>query len=612
MGVALRSLAKSEEVRGYNLGESADTRAMAMRSDGGACRARRCLRWGVTYRGTVEVAAAVAAVVDTLAELGLEARTEEVSGGAVAIRAKDGRSLYRRLSAKRPNRLSGWVEPIPNPDGSDDAVRFCLDLTLASDYRAVVAALWLYWILGLVFLFRATSPGSGWSGPGAAIALAVGFMGVLLLVACDAFLLRVLGGGRMSQVLWEPILRRVEAAGGVVEPEGTGIGRRYLSWFGGYGLSLFLWVTVLVASTDLESGSRMPWPVSGLLLGLFAVVVVLLGTAAVMAVWRGFAVRAGAVVLGLGGPLAMVFLLALPLPLLLTIEETSTMLLPVGDRLAGWSRLLLVASGLIGVTGAFLVGTLVRSFAAGRSQLQRTHRHREFKGVYWEGVRGGRLLVILRALFVACALGLGAMVLTGLSFALFWAVQAVVPAWSGGQLGMPEMTGPLLAAALGFPLDDPWAGAVARSVWVLWAGAAWGLFGISVGQLVRERRRLRRDLLKHLTDSSEDGRVLVDRMERLLRRADRRLPRVDLSISPDRAVAAHALRFARPRREWFVMVSAGALERLTPEELEALLAHELSHLARGHLLRHDLARWLGRIAQRQLELCTDDNYFCAV
>jgi Zn-dependent protease with chaperone function len=216
-------------------------------------------------------------------------------------------------------------------------------------------------------------------------------------------------------------------------------------------------------------------------------------------------------------------------------------------------------------------------------------------GLYRAAVKGGAVLAVARGFFGAYALVVGGIVVVALGLAALWGGQAVgIVDFGSPLLRVPSLSGPLLAVAVGLPLDDPWVAGLSRRGWVRWAALVWTLFGLSVGELAWKRRRLRRCLEKHPPGDAPSHRTLVERADRLGQGSGG--PPVGLAVTPDPAIKAFAHRFAWPRRRWIIQVSEGALEHLTPEELEALLAHELAHLRRGHVLCHDLILWCGRVA----------------
>ncbi|MFP3938993.1 MAG: M48 family metalloprotease [Thermoanaerobaculia bacterium] len=508
---------------------------------------------------------------------------------------------YRLLAGSHPQRVEVRIEPRPeagreDPGGTEGAgLRLSLDLTFVGWYRRLVLALWALWVTGLSALFAWTDPGR-LHGAAEARILLPAVLAVLAVAGWTPFLLRSLGGARLQATLWQPILRAVDRAGGHLEPEGTGAGRRFGLWFLAYGASFLAFGGGALALHAVETA----WQGGGgwFLLVLGGLAALLLASALAIGVWRGFGLRVEALVVGLGTSVSVLFLLMTPLLLVLTVLAAGTDgATPAGDpdHRAWWSRAVLGGTVLIPLLGLGLGAYTVATSRHVRESLERTRRWRGRPGVYWEAVRGGALLAAARGFFGLYALAAGGVVGLTLALAALWGGQALGGVGLDGLLPrVPSLTGPVLAAAVGLPPDHPGPARLARAGWVSWGILVWALAGFSVGQLVRARSRLRRRLETCRVPNPDGPSSLRGAGTQVQRVAAG--PEVYLAVTPGAGVKAIAHRFAWPRRRWIVEVSTGAVEGLAPDELEALVAHELAHLRHGHVLIRDLVLWVGRAA----------------
>ena len=116
---------------------------------------------------------------------------------------------------------------------------------------------------------------------------------------------------------------------------------------------------------------------------------------------------------------------------------------------------------------------------------------------------------------------------------------------------------------------------------MLLLGAAGGIV-LGGGYWTRVVRAARRDgrerLLDGATDPSDEHTWLVSTVERLAKQADIASPEVRL-VEADTPLAYTVPRSGRPA----LVVSTATIETLPADELEAVLAHELAHLANGDL-----------------------------
>lgn len=579
------------------------------------------LPWGTTYVGTGRRRTAVDAVLRTLEELKLKARVvgeapRESAGEAgvwtlngtlsgTRIEATQTAPWYRLLTGGLPQRAAVVVEgaagPGPEEGGTGDEpegpLRLTVDLTLAPWCRRLIVGFWITWAVALGGLFWSTEPGALDTGPVENSLFVAAVLIFLLAVGAVPVLLGAVGGGRMSSVLWQPLLDRVERDGGALEPEGTGISRRYGLWMLSYCLSFLLCGGGALALHGMETLWLTTPGGFWVLAVLSGIATLLLGLAVVAYLRQGLSLRLEPLVPALVSTITMILFLGLPFPLVAAdgVVVRALAQAPDPEVLAWRAWMLLLETGAIGAVGLAAAAYLVSISLGLWLSVERTRSRRGMPGVYREALRGGPILALARAFFLAFAAGAAGLIFFGLLFAAAWAVQAVFPVWERQVLRLPEASGVLLALALGWPPGDPWALALARRAWVLWAAAGWAAFGISVGQLVWDRRRTR-ETLRRLAQASPPA--SLHRVRRLLDRLDggSGARPVEVVVSGQERIGAESHRFGWRSGECYIEVSKGALKRLSDEELEAVLAHELVHLRQRHALRHDLARWLGRIA----------------
>lgn len=546
--------------------------------------------YGVSYRGAADLLRAAEAVVRHLERLGLLCEVGLSDRGNIWIEGRSRFGWVRMLGARLPQRLRGSVERV----GLGREIRISLDPRLTASVRRAILLAWAGWVIALGIAMRLTD-GIRASGrepsPGPVL---LGLAAVAVAALLPYFLRPVVfGGGQVA--LWHPILDRVEARGDRLEPETTGIGRRGVLWSLGYGLSFALFGGGGLLLAVLERASRISPLAVGMLTGLIGLALFLFAIAGLIAYWRGLGLRTEAVVTGLGSSaVAMLFLMTPLLPWLASWPTIAAME-PSPDQLTAWSRTIIVA---IGGTTAVALGFgayLIRMCQTFPTSLQRLRRRQDRAGIYRDAVRGGPLLTGTRICFLTYAAVAGALLVAGLSVAACWAVQAWVPVFAGPEvLRLPETTGPMLAAALGRPLDDLLAYVVAATIWTVWALAIWLAWSISLVELAVRRRKTARELAEWSAVESRRHRRAQELLDGLTRRAD--VQPVRLAILPERGVRSYAYRVYLPRPQRVIAVASGALTHLRPHDLEALLAHELAHLELGHVARQDFARWLGRAA----------------
>ena len=141
--------------------------------------------------------------------------------------------------------------------------------------------------------------------------------------------------------------------------------------------------------------------------------------------------------------------------------------------------------------------------------------------------------------------------------------------------------GALLAAALGAPLvlAMAWFIRSTGAAWWLWAWAAWVAFSLA---LVAAYPRWIAPLFNRFTPLEEGD--LRRRIESLVARCGFRAEGLFVMDGSKRSSHGNAYftGFGRGKR---IVFFDTLVERLAPEEVEAVLAHELGHYARGHIPR---------------------------
>lgn len=162
-------------------------------------------------------------------------------------------------------------------------------------------------------------------------------------------------------------------------------------------------------------------------------------------------------------------------------------------------------------------------------------------------------------------------------------------------VGIMQATANAVCLLLSLGADSKYLLLVVRFAWAGLAILAVLLFALSVGSLLLRRyhaaRRFRK--LALLTFENPEHVGIRDVVSRLAARADQQPQR--LVVTPGVVPYAAAHEFGALRRERFLELSAGTVDVLGPTELEALLAHEMSHHVNGHCWRHNLLQLLGRV-----------------
>ena len=132
----------------------------------------------------------------------------------------------------------------------------------------------------------------------------------------------------------------------------------------------------------------------------------------------------------------------------------------------------------------------------------------------------------------------------------------------------------LATTCAGIAAGFVWLFAVRPSWWPYWSALALALVVAAALQYGRAEKRLLRTVDARLVDARDEPELhaLVERLAGLF---DLRPPRIAVSRSPVPNSFAVGVRRSRA----VVVLSEGLRRRLEPEELEAVLAHELAHVA---------------------------------
>ncbi len=547
-------------------------------------------RWGVVYTGAADLETAVEAIETASTEAGMRCEQRSLDGGGLAVRAVQRRPWYRALLTAPPQRIDWRLEP------SQEGLSIAADFRPFRWYAAALALLELLIIgslvTGLLSAGREWPPEQQWLGP----TLQTLFFAALVLSIVPVILLGALGGGRQVQAIWQPVLRRVEKAGGRLDPQGRTVSRRYT-----LAVSIYTGIFLAAVSLPLYEALRGPAAlfVAFLLVSLLAIVQ--------MSRHPAYMLRSEALLGGLVCVSCAVLYLGLPsltAPLAPTAERLlsaagefqgseSGGALPARDalelvalrRFAGALTISAVTAATLLVAALALYGarlTLSAWVTVWRLQKQRGH------GVWNEAVRGPSTLRRFRWTFVVLW-GLSAVLVFGaLGFNGLSVLQSFVPFSPDPELRLVELSAGFLALALGRPVGDPAVAAAVRAGWLLYGLSGPALLTLSVGQLVRTRRRQRRRLRG--TPAHADLQQVVDRLS-----PPSGISPVRLVVPETTALVASSTVFGLRRPERFIVVSSECLEVLERDDLEAMIAHELAHHLGGHCRVDQLLRWLGRL-----------------
>lgn len=207
---------------------------------------------------------------------------------------------------------------------------------------------------------------------------------------------------------------------------------------------------------------------------------------------------------------------------------------------------------------------------------------------------GSGFLKIFRLFFGGAWLSLGTLILYGITMNGMAFISALV----GPEqfIFLPtsqwvQVSQRLLALAVTGKLESNIIFSFVRMGWILGCGLSVLLVGVSIFQLVFQRRNQFRKLLqltnkRHCYDKFVKDMASFFSMEPPL-----------ISIKNTKDINAWAHEFGLFRRQRFIEITSGAIaqERITPGFLRFVIGHELSHLKIGHVSWLNWLRWFGRL-----------------
>lgn len=560
---------------------------------------------GVAHRGSGSPEAVLEGIEAACEELDLECAQRRRDADGWRVEAVRRAPWWRVLLRGLPQRVSWRLE------GEDDDLRLRVDFGIRGWYAAVLVGLvaLVPALLGCVmflgeFLVTPVLHSTG---------LAASLLGLLWLLR----LLNALGGGsRLSRAL-DRLNIAVEKAGGRLEPAGPVVPGQYF-----LGVSALTGAMLLLGSAALVASATHHRPGSALrslpVLVLFLLALVLLSSVPFIQRMRGYGQRLQAILTGIVTSVPLLLLLATPL---IPTTDGQHIVGVYAVARSGLSAAYLHTHAVVVlalITFAFAIAPWM--FAWGTSnldviahQLGRLRRSAS-RGVFKTAVSDLRVVRVLRRSFLVFWFLLGLSILGCLALLALNAIVLFAPNIPIAEAHGGRFLGWITAIALGRPVDDPWVNGAVATGWVLFTLLAWGTLLLSLGDLARGRRRLRRRLLGSLLGGDGPAeRAALDAAARISARGG--LGRIELAVTTGESQRANASRangtsgaalsktsihaqahlvgLLRPRR--VVALSPGALARLTPGELHALIAHEAVHHLRGHCRTFNLMRWLGRL-----------------
>jgi|GEM_PF-2475310 len=567
---------------------------------------RGLLRWlprrGVTYVGRTTPGIVTEAIVESLRPWEF-ACTERTEDGGLCLDCSYRGSRWRMLRRALPARATWQIRAADN-----GAISIHRSFLLARWYGLV--------LIGLVCLIAAVLGAAVWTFDRSWTAETVWVSEltaclascVVLLCLVVAHLFKAFQGGGAEDGVWRSIRRHVESRGGHLDALGIGADRR------GYGL-LLVPVVALAAfalwtlpETLSEQPGATPLMVKIWLLVILATALSLLGLVVLMLRVRGLAIRLTPALSGIAVWLAVLFFAAVPLPWLLSgwilngITQAGTVdprelteQLQHPEMALFTRRFVQFLWSTVFFTVVFFglaAGTLVvasRVAARAEPSLER-FAARHPGDLEDAAVRSPRVVRGLRSTFLVIWIGLGVALATGAGTAL------VACACGGGWSSCPaDFTGParsgeLLPLVFGRRVGDPTVVAVTRVAWVLYGLVVLAPFALSLGQLFRERRALRRRLAKQACSLRPEW--LERAVEALTPKSGSWAFQVAVHPSDIPWATSHSFGLVRPDR--YIAVTAGLLEVLPPAQVEAVLGHEVAHHLLGHCRTDALLRWLAR------------------
>lgn len=496
---------------------------------------------------------------------------------------------WRQLLLRpQPHRIRWQVESTPTE------TRLRVDVRYFGWYLALIVALAATFVPLLRLALGQTVGGVRFDGVSPlSLGLTLGLVGGILLG------FRLLTAGSSDEPL-QALRTRIESAGYLMEPTGIEMNPRYTLLTGIYLCYCCSLVLPLIAQTFAGPVTPLQQAMVALLTPLVLLVVVLLAIALMLTRRRGFSQRMIPLVPGLSGLLALLFWLA---PLLIqTVVENFAYMPRLAELLArldstkvpveqvkelmGMLRTLAhlqlgiyVLLGLLAVVFLYAAERQTRRAWAylARLQIQSDSPGRN------QAVAASGFLVSFQVFFAAAMVLFGWILGPPMLRTLHATGSVWIPWWP--QLdSIVVQTGLQLRLILNTPASDP--------APALWAALAWSVHGfvilvlwsLSVGTWLRRRSQLKRTLRQ-----AESWPVCPSPS------AASGFGPVPIVLLPSPLPFACAFEFWFPRHERFVAFSQRCADMLSPEERQAILAHEWAHFRAGDVLRDTCLQLLGRL-----------------
>lgn len=561
------------------------------------------LKWGTQFHGQGDARSAAKALAEALEAAGLRCNLTAEAPERIRIRARQVSGWAKILMWGLPQETDCLVS-------ANGILSVGFVFSLFGWYRVVVLLACLIFTAGLAttdeLVRRGWHTSSPWAGlvTGClfAVSLALCFLPVRLLTAL---------GGHHTEGIKQRFLSEFEKSGGRLSPQAIGGRKHACCMFGylAYVLLSFLWMFRPEGSVSFNA---MPMEVMAELVLALAFASVLLVTGYFLLKTQGLADRMIAMLAGSVGAVGVVFLLSPPVLLrsaqmnaqqFAMLARTASVELKSQAATTSVHFLALLNLGVpaaMVALGSALVAVGVAMALSSQTVLQRLKARAE-DAPYHLAVGGGTLVPLFRKLFLTAWTLLTVLILANLALVLAAAVQAIVPSFPFPTHHPAQLMGMSAAVVAGLPPDDPRTEWGARIVWILY-GAGVGAAGIaSVGQLAIRRRAAWLFLRESGLASERDPLALRLRDTTRQICQDWSWRQVSLpveAVAPDYdSPHSAASSFGLLGQRRFIEMSQGLLRALkTPEQLGAVVAHELAHHALGHPQRDNLYRWLGRLS----------------
>ena len=436
------------------------------------------------------------------------------------------------------------------------------------------------------------------------------------------------GGDNLFSIYEEAIFERIETSGGFLEEHPAGSFNRRAFWqvvYMGYAIA-FLPLSI-VLNGGIELG--VPWLDALVLLVVLGIVPIVILVPVLIK--NQATLRGHPMLLGMVTQIAIVFWAAAIVPMYFCADisddiQNVTYLIHrygpdeyfayVAEENAGtfdssqleemyaalrWQWFLWIALGVCSAGSAAVIFYKGVSFAP---TIQRSLiRVKVHPGslVTFRTATGGPLLPWLRyciggfaALFCVVVL-----LATWNSFAIgiFALCNVVITSYPESVSRVVDSSTAIMCAILLRPEASENFAVVSRIGWGIYGFTLPSLLALSVGSLIRSRRRMRRQLLANeLIKGSDHDRVL-QAVEALAERASVRCPRISVTPMESCEIMCHS--FGVIRHEHWIELSQGFVELFAgghkAAACSAALAHEMAHHRLGHCLRGIILRFVARM-----------------